>query len=210
MRAFLDTPVDKKLITKILDAARWAPSGTNLQPWQVAVVTGHMQQKISAAILQAYQAGVPANPDDQYYPNQWLEPYKSRRFACGMALYEALGIARDDKVARQKNWEANYSSFGAPVTLFFFLDRSLAYGSWFDYGMFFENIMLAALEYDLATCPQAALAEHPDIVREHLGAPYHDKILLCGMAIGYPDTTAAVNNYRTTRAEVNEFTQWYD
>ena len=209
-RAFLDTPVDKKLLMNILDASRWATSGTNMQPWQVAVVTGKMQQKISTALLHAFQSGLRANPDYQYYPSQWSEPYKSRRFACGMALYEVLGIARDDKMARQKNWEANYNSFGAPVTLFFFLDRSLASGSLFDYGMFVENIMLAALEYGLATCPQAALAEYPDIVREHLGGSYDEKSLLCGMAMGYPDNTADINNYRTTRVEVNEFTEWFD
>jgi nitroreductase len=208
-RAYLDKPVDRATIESILEAARWAPSGTNAQPWQVAVVVGETKRRLSEALLAERKAGNPENPDYSYYPKQWNEPYKSRRVACGLALYQALKIGRDDKDARLKSWNNNYHFFGAPVGLFFFLDRSLEKGSWVDMGMFIENVMLAALSFGLATCPQAALAEYPDIVRRLLNVP-DTRALLCGMALGYPDSAAPVNNYRTAREPVAGFTAWHE
>ena len=207
-RAFIDKPVVRAAVEAILDAARWAPSGTNVQPWQVAVVTGQTRNKISAALLAERLAGRPENPDYSYYPKQWHEPYKSRRVACGLALYQALKIGREDKDARLKAWNNNYSFFGAPVGLLFFLDRSLEKGSWVDMGMFIENVMLAALGLGLATCPQASIAEYPDIVRHLVNVP-DSRALVCGMALGYPDTDAPVNNYRTAREPVVNFTTWH-
>ena len=208
-RAYLDKPVDRTTIEAILDVARWAPSGANIQPWQVAVVTGQVGRQIGDALLAARIAGEHERPDYRYYPEHWNEPYKSRRVACGLALYTALKIGRDDKNARTKSWNNNYSFFGAPVGLFFFLDRSLAQGSWVDMGMFIENVMLAALGQGLATCPQASLAEYPDIVRKFLSVP-DSRALVCGMALGYPDRSAPVNNYRTTREPVKHFTTWHE
>ena len=208
-RAYLDKPVDRATIEAMLDAARWAPSGVNAQPWQVVVVTGETKRRVSEALLAERAAARPENPDYTYYPKQWNEPYKSRRMACGLALYSALGINRSDPQARMKSWNNNYSLFGAPVGLFFFLDRSLEKGSWVDMGMFIENVMLAALSFGLATCPQAALAEYPDIVRRLLNVP-DTRALLCGMALGYPDTAAPVNNYRTAREPVAAFTTWHE
>ena len=209
-RAFLDRPVAKPIIEKILDAAKWAPSGTNTQPWQVAIVSGQRKNSLCQKLLTAYQAGEKSNPDYQYYPTQWQQPYKSRRFACGMALYETLGIKREDKQKRKQVWELNYAAFNAPIMLLFFIDRDLEQGSWFYYGMFFENIMLAALEFELATCAQAALAEYPDIVRAELGDNYTNKSLICGLALGYPDKTATINSYRTEREPLQHFCHWFD
>jgi nitroreductase len=208
-RAYLDKPVERATVEAILDAARWAPSGTNAQPWQVVVVTGAIKRKISAALLAERTAGRPENPDYAYYPKQWNEPYRSRRIACGLALYQALKIGRDDKDARLKAWNNNYSFFGAPVGLLFFLDRALEKGSWIDMGMFIENVMLAALGHGLATCPQASIAEYPDIVRRLVQVP-DTRALVCGMALGWPDTSAPVNNYRTAREPVENFTAWLD
>ncbi|OGI48500.1 MAG: nitroreductase [Candidatus Muproteobacteria bacterium RIFCSPHIGHO2_12_FULL_60_33] len=208
-RAYLDKPVDRATVEAILDAARWAPSGTNAQPWQVVVVTSETKQKISTALLAERIAGRPENPDYAYYPKQWNEPYKSRRVACGLALYRAMKIGRDDKDARLKAWNNNYSFFGAPVGLLFFLDRSLEKGSWVDMGMFIENVMLAALGHGLATCPQASIAEYPDIVRTILNV-LHTRALVCGMSLGYPDPQAPVNNYRTAREPVANFTTWHE
>jgi nitroreductase len=207
-RAYLDKPVDRATVEAILETARWAPSGTNAQPWQVVVVTGETRRKISAALLAERQAGRPENPDYSYYPKQWVEPYKSRRIACGLALYQAMKIGREDKGARLKAWNNNYSFFGAPVGLLFFLDRVLEKGSWIDMGMFIENVMLAALGHGLATCPQASIAEYPDIVRRLVNVP-DTRALVCGMALGYPDTNAPVNNYRTAREPVAGFTAWH-
>lgn len=208
-RAYLDQPVGRATVEAILEAARWAPSGTNAQPWQVAVVTGETKRKISAALLAERIAGRPQNPDYDYYPRHWDEPYKSRRVACGLALYQALKIGRDDKDARLKAWNNNYSFFGAPVGLLFFLDRSLEKGSWLDMGMFIENVMLAALGHGLATCPQASIAEYPDIVRRIVNVP-DSRAMVCGMALGYPDAGAPVNRYRTAREPVANFTIWHD
>jgi nitroreductase len=208
-RAFLDQPVDRATIESILDTARWAPSGVNAQPWQVAIVTGATRKKISAALLAARQAGEPERPDYRYYPEKWEEPYRARRIACGIAMYKALGIGREDSERKLKSWNANYSFFGAPIGLFFFVDRTLAQGAWVDYGMFIENVMLAALGHGLATCPQAALAEYPDLVRNILAIP-DTRALICGMSLGYPDRVAPVNNYRTTREPVTTFTNWFD
>ncbi|MBI5782645.1 MAG: nitroreductase, partial [Gammaproteobacteria bacterium] len=170
-RAYLDKPVERATVETILEAARWAPSGVNAQPWHVVVVTGETKRRLSEALLAERKAGHPENPDYTYYPKQWNEPYQSRRVACGLALYQALKIGRDDKDARLKSWNNNYSFFGAPVGLLFFLDRSLETGSWIDMGMFIENVMLAALGHGLATCPQASIAEYPDIARALLNVP---------------------------------------
>jgi nitroreductase len=208
IRAFLDQPIEKEIVEKIIEAARWAPSGTNTQPWQVVALTGDKKQQLCQQMLAAYQADVPANPDYHYYPEKWREPYKARRYQCGLALYSALGIAREDKAARKKVWELNYRAFNAPVMLLLFIDADLEKGSWLDYGMFFQNIMLAALAFGLGTCPQAALAEYPDIARNNLPEKYHDKTLIAGVALGYPDNTSAINGYRTEREAVQQFCEF--
>jgi nitroreductase len=208
-RAFIDKPVARATIESILDAARWAPSGVNCQPWQVAVVTGTIKTRISEALLAARQARQPENPDYAYYPKDWQEPYKSRRKATGLALYQALNIGKDDAFARLKAWNGNYHFFGAPAGLLFFVDRVLSQGAWVDMGMFIENVMLAARAHGLDTCPQASLAEYPDIVRGILAIPA-THALVCGMALGYADAGAPVNSYRTEREPVNAFTTWHD
>jgi nitroreductase len=208
-RAYLDKPVARATIESILDAARWAPSGVNCQPWQVAVVTGTIKTRISEALLAARKAGQPESPDYAYYPSDWQEPYKSRRKATGLALYRALNIGKDDAFARLKAWNGNYHFFGAPAGLLFFVDRTLSQGAWVDMGMFIENVMLAARAHGLDTCPQASLAEYPDIVRGILAIPA-TRALVCGMALGYADAGAPVNSYRTEREPVNAFTTWHD
>lgn len=208
-RAYLDKPVARATIESMLDAARWAPSGVDCQPWQVAVVTGASKTRISDALLAARMARQPENPDYAYYPGEWREPYKSRRKATGLALYQALNIGKDDALARLKAWNGNYHFFGAPAGLLFFVDRSLAQGAWVDMGMFIENVMLAARGLGLDTCPQASLAEYPDIVRGILDVPA-TRALVCGMALGYADASAPVNNYRTEREPVSAFTSWHD
>ena len=208
-RAFLDRPVARAAIEAILDVARWAPSGVNAQPWQVAVVTGGSKQHLSAALLAARVRGEAERPDYDYYPKQWDEPYKSRRRATGLALYRALQIGKDDSDARLKAWNNNYSFFGAPAGLLFFVDRALSQGSWVDMGMFIQNVMLAARAHGLETCPQASLAEYPDIVRKIVNVP-DTRALICGMALGYADADAPVNRYRTEREPVESFTSWFD
>jgi nitroreductase len=208
-RAYLDKLVTRATIESILDAARWAPSGVNTQPWQVAVVTGATKEKIGMDMLAARKARQVENPDYTYYPKDWQEPYKSRRKASGLALYAALNIGKDDVFARLKAWNGNYHFFGAPVGLLFFVDRELSQGAWVDMGMFIENVMLAARGHGLDTCPQASLAEYPDIVRGILNIPA-TRTLVCGMALGYADANAPVNRYRTEREPVSTFSTWHD
>jgi nitroreductase len=208
-RAYLDKPVPRETVEKILETASWAPSGVNIQPWQVAVVTGKTKAQITEALLAARTRGEPERPDYAYYPVQWEEPYKGRRKVCGITMYKAMNIGKDDTDARIRAWNNNYSFFGAPVGLFFFVDRALSQGAWVDMGMFIENVMLAARGFGLDTCPQAALAEYPDLARGILGVP-ESRALVCGMALGHADTAAPVNSYRLEREPVNAFTTWHD
>ncbi len=208
-RAFLDRAVTREEVEAILDAARYSPSGGNLQPWQVAVVSGSSRARLSEQLRGARAAGTAEHPDYLYYPAHWREPYLGRRRACGYALYGALGIAREDKVRRARQWDANFDFFGAPVGLLFFLERGMSHGAWVDLGIFLQSIMLLALEQGLATCPQAALADYPDVVRSVLGVS-EELILVCGMALGYPDREHPVNRYRTAREALASFCRWYD
>tara|TARA_R110000782_G_scaffold73615_15_gene147332 strand:- start:803 stop:1468 length:666 start_codon:yes stop_codon:yes gene_type:complete len=208
-RAYVNKMVSRETITHILDTARWSPSGTNTQPWKVVVVQGETKQAISNALLNAQKQGVKPNPDYDYYPTEWVEPFKSRRFECGMALYKALEIGREDKEKRLEAALANYRFFGAPVSLFFFIDKVMQQGSWFDMGMFLQSVMLAAEEQGLGSCPQASTSDYPDLVREILSVSDQFS-LICGLSLGYPDTENPVNNYRTSREEVDTFTTWFD
>lgn len=208
-RAYLERGVDAATLRQILDAARWAPSGVNTQPWQVAVVQGAAKQRLSGAILAARAAGATEAPDYRYYPSEWFDPYKERRKRSGLALYRALAIGRDDVEKRQAAWEENYRFFGAPVGLLLFVDRRMSQGSWLDLGMFVQNLMLAARAFGLASCPQASLADYPAIIRHELQMeePWQ---LACGLALGYADPHHPVNQYRTEREPVDGFTRWYE
>lgn len=208
-RAFLNQPVSNETVTELLDKARYAPSGVNMQPWQVSVVTGETKQRLQHQMLAKFNAGERGKMQYHYYPQTWQAPYKLRRVETGKLLYGALQIPRGDKTAQMAQWAANYRAFDAPVALFFWLDDSLETGSFLDYGMFLQNLMLLATEKGLATCPQGALGEYPEIVRTTLGVAAN-KRLVGGMALGYEDTEHPVNQYRTPRVAVNEFTQFFD
>lgn len=204
-RAFLDRAVPISLVREILDEARQAPSGGNLQPWQVHVVTG----KSLTALVEKVRAAARERPEGegtQYhiYPPGLAEPYRGRRFKCGMDLYGALGIARQDREARQRQWQRNYEFFGAPVGLFFAIDRSLGPPQWSDLGMYILAVMLLARERGLDTCAQEAWAAWHGLVGEHVGIP-QTQMLFCGMALGYGDETAGANAFRTERAALEDF-----
>lgn len=209
VRAFLDKPLSRETVSRVLDSARNSPSGVNTQPWQVAVVMGEKKEALQKMIEDAFDRGEKPQMDYQYYPLKWSEPYKTRRFQCGLQLYAALGIKREEKERRREQWIANYRAFDAPVMLYFFMDPGMETGSYMDYGMFLQSVMLAAVAQGLATCPQAALGEYPKIVKDVLGYP-EDSILICGMALGYEDTAAQVNSYRTTREPVDTFTKFFE
>ncbi len=208
-RAFLDKPVEREKITRILDVARHAPSGTNTQPWKVAVVCGKTKEKLCSAMEETFRSGTLGAMDFQYYPKSFEGVYKDRRRACGLQMYSTLNIARDDKQRQTDQWAANYRAFDAPMMLLFFIDNILETGSFFDYGMFAQSVMLAAIEEGLATCPQAALAEYPQLTKEILGYS-EETTLIVGLAIGYEDKEAVINSYRTPRDSVDDFTLFFE
>lgn len=209
-RRFLDTPVSREQIHHLLNVARFAPSGTNIQPWNVYACAGEKRDAIADDVLADLQV-TPERDEREYdyYPTQWFEPYLSRRRACGWGLYGSLGITRENKAGMSAQRARNYQFFDAPVGLFFTLDKRLEKGSWLDLGMFIQNVMIAARGQGLHTCAQAAFASYQTIVRKHLPIS-EQEILVCGMSIGYGDMQAPENQWRTEREEVDQFCQWFD
>mgnify|MGYP000333147200 CR=1 FL=1 len=165
VRSFIDKDVAIEDIKEILESAGHAPSGVNTQPWQVLVLTGDQKQQLQSKMEAEFRAGQKGKMDYQYYPLEWIEPYKARRKECGLQMYSALEISREDKEKQLNQWAANYRAFDAPVMLLFYMDGVMETGSFLDYGMFIQSVMLAATEKGIATCPQAALAEYPEIVK---------------------------------------------
>jgi nitroreductase len=204
-RAFLPTPVPRQTIVSILEAAKLAPSGGNLQPWHVHVLTGAALEEFRA-VIRAKLRRQPMGEGTEYnvYPPNLHEPYRSRRFKCGEDLYASIGIPREDKIARLRQFARNYDFFGAPVGLFFSIDRRMGADQWSDVGMLMQNIMLLAREHGLHTCPQEAWAVWHKTVAEFLQIPA-DHMLFCGMALGHADEGAPINSWRTERAPLAEF-----
>ncbi len=207
IRAFLPKAVPQALVEEILSEARYAPSGSNFQPWQVHAVAGKKRDQIVADALAAFAAGE-SQSEWAYYPENIPEPYLSRRRATGWGLYSLLGIEKGNRAASAEQQARNYSFFDAPVGLFFFIDGELELGSWLDYGMFLQNIMLLAREYGLHSCAQASWPELHHVVRQHL--PLSDtQQLVCGLSLGYADPNAKVNTYQPLREPVSAFAQFH-
>ena len=209
LRAFRSDPVPRELVEEILALASRSPSGTNIQPWKVRVVAGEVRDNLCRAMTEAYaiegEAGFkrPYN----YYPVNWREPYLGRRRKLGWDLYGILGITRDDKAGMARQHARNYVFFDAPVGFVFTLDRDLELGSWLDFGMFLQTIMLAARGKGLDTCPQAAIANAHKVIRRELAIPESEQIV-CGMSLGYASADAIENGLVTVREPVAAFTQF--
>lgn len=199
VRAFLANPVEEDTIRAILEVASRAPSGTNMQPWRVYVTKGAVKQRITDAILDSGIRAEKAEWDEyKYYPDQFFDPYQSRRRANGFGLYSALGIGRRDVDRMRAQHDRNFVFFDAPVGMIFTIDRRLNQGSWIDYGMFLQNIMIAARARGLHTCPQAAFAPYHRQIRPILNIT-DEEVVVCGMALGYEDTHKPENDFRTDR-----------
>ncbi len=204
-RAFLDTPVPEATVREILDAARWAPSGGNLQPWHVHVVTGEALKDLMGRIAPRFDT-LPLAEGAEYriYPAPLSPPYSGRRFKCGADLYAALGIPREDRPARYRQFARNFEFFGAPVGIFVSIDRQMGPPQWADVGMFCQNVMLLAREHGLHTCPQEAWTFWHTTLIEFLDPP-ENLMLFCGIALGHADMDHPVNRWRTERAGVDDF-----
>jgi len=209
VRRFLSTPVARDTVEGLLALASRAPSGTNIQPWRVYVVAGAAKERLSAAILEAHDAGGGHAREYDYYPLEFTEPYLSRRRKIGWDLYGLLGIGKGDKDKMHAQHGRNFVFFDAPVGLFFSIDRTLQIGSWLDYGMFLQNIMVGARGLGLHTCPQAAFANYHRIIREHLNIP-EGEMVICGMSLGYEDASAPENQLETEREPVGNFATFID
>ncbi len=212
IRAFLPTPVSREAISAILELAARAPSGSNTQPWRVYVLSGSSKNLLSEKILAAHNDPVQLaeqTHEYEYYPRKWISPYVERRRKVGWDLYGLLGLTREDKAGMHAQHGRNYAFFDAPVGLIFAIDRVLEMGSWLDYGMFLQNVMLAARGMGLDTCPQAAFTPFHRIIAAHLEMP-ENEMLVCGMSLGYADQTRIENTLVTERAKVAEFTTFLD
>ncbi len=213
-RAFTQQAVSRELITEILQVASRAPSGTNTQPWKVYVLQGATRDALVDKVCAAHEA-MRANPElakqyteqYDYYPEKWVSPYIDRRRENGWSLYGLLGIGKADKDRMHEQQQRNFKFFDAPVGLMFTIDPVMGRGSLFDYGMFVQNIMLAARARGLHTCPQAAWNGFHSIILPHIGAG-EGEMMVCGMSLGYADESDKVNTLVTPRVPVNEFTHW--
>ena len=215
-RAFTQQAVPRQTLQDILQVASRAPSGTNTQPWKVYVLQGQSRDSLVDKVCAAHEAlrTNPALAADyreayDYYPEKWISPYIERRRENGWGLYKLLGIAKGDKEKMHAQHQRNYRFFDAPVGLMFTINRVMGRGSLLDYGMFLQNIMVAARARGLHTCPQAAWNGFSNLILPHLGAGA-DEMLVCGMALGYADPEQQVNGFHTPRVAVSEFTHWLD
>lgn len=210
IRAFLQKPVPRKTLNALFDTARWAPSGGNLQPWRVDVVSGAARDQLVEQVKAALQANPFADESEiAVYPKSLHEPFRTRRFEMGEAMYETLNIPREDKAARLAHLARNFEFFDAPVGIFFSLDRRFDKGQWAHLGMFMQSLALAAHEAGLATCMQEAWATRAKTVARFLNLP-DDHQLYCGMALGYGDPDAPVNKLRTNRINIEDFVVYHD
>ena len=215
-RAFLDRPVDRALLEHLLALASRAPSGTNTQPWKVYVLQGASRDGLVGKVCAAHDA-LRADPslaaeykeEYDYYPEKWVSPYIDRRRENGWGLYGLLGITKGDKDRMHQQHQRNFRFFDAPVGLMFTLDKVMGRGSLVDYGMFLENLMVAARGHGLHTCPQAAWNGFAKIILPHIGAA-DNEMLVCGMALGYADPADKVNGFHTPREPVASFTHWLE
>ena len=212
IRAYLPTPVPRQTIEEILAVAARAPSGTNTQPWKVHVLTGAARQRLSDRICAAHDDPAQRSQHTEeyaYYPTEWRSPYVDRRRKVGWDLYSLLGIAKTDKARMHAQHARNYAFFDAPVGLIFTIDRVMQQGSWLDYGMFLQSIMVAARGRGLDTCPQAAFTQFHRIISEELQLP-PEEMVVCGMALGHADPKAIENTLVTEREPVAGFARFLE
>ena len=204
VRNFTDDSVDIKTIREILEIASNAPSGGNIQPWKVYVVTGSTKEKLIKKVLNNFDNGVQEKIEYDIYPNPLDEEYKRRRSECARDMYTALSIEQDDIELRLSQIRENFKFFGAPVGMIVTIDRAFAENGWGHVGMFIQNICLSAVDNDMGTCLQESWSIYPKTVKDFLNIP-DNEVVWCGIALGYPNAEHPINNYRTSRESIEKF-----
>jgi nitroreductase len=203
-RAFLPTDVSESLVSEVLTQARLAPSGANLQPGAFVQVRGAVREALSADLVDAWQHGRAEAEDYSYFPQPMPHTLRRRQVAAAQAMYGALGVARDDRAGRDAQFERNFRFFDAPVALIVTMPHNMGSGCYMDLGMTLYGLMLAAQAQGLATCAIGAMASYPNLIRQHLALDASSHIV-CGMALGYADPDAPVNQTQTTRCALNDY-----
>jgi nitroreductase len=209
IRAFSNRPVDGALVRRLLDAARQSPSGGNVQPWHITVLAGVALEELKR-IMRAKPSAFINSPEGagyDIYPKNLTEPYRTRRYRCGEMMYETMGIARTDKAGRLAFIDGNFMFWNAPVGMFFSLGRQMGPPQWSDLGMYIQSLMLLAREAGLHSCPQEAWTNWHGTVGQFIRLP-PDRMLFCGLALGYADESHPVNRLRTERAPLEEIVEF--
>ena len=209
IRAYLEKDVDRKLVEELLELSSRAPSGANIQAWQVIVLHNGALKKLGRKLFDMSVAGIKEEPEYQFYPRSWREPYLARRRKVGWDLYRALGIARGERSKIERQQARNFMFFGAPVGLIFMMDRDMELGSWLDLGGFIQTIALVARSFGLDSCIQAAFSEYHKTISEELDIS-PERQIICGLALGYRDESAPENNFPTERAPLKDFVRFIE
>ena len=209
VRAFTKEVPDMKLISEILKTANAAPSGGNIQPWKVYVLSEQAKNNLAKETLQNFDTGVQEEIEYDIYPKPLADEYKKRRYECGADMYNALSIEKDDLDSRFKQIRENYNFFGAPIGMIITIDRSFGSNGWGHVGMFLENLWLSAIHFGLGLCLQESWSIYPKTVKKYIGHP-DNEIIWCGVAIGYEDENHPINKYRTRRENLDSFVKFFD
>ena len=209
VRAFTKEVPDIETIKAILKTAGTAPSGGNIQPWKVYVLTENAKNELSKKTLYNFDNGVQEDIEFDIYPKPLADEYKKRRYECGADMYNALAIGKDDLDSRFKQIRENYNFFGAPLGMIITIDKSFGKNGWGHVGMFLENLWLSAIDYGLGICLQESWSIYPKTVKEVTKHP-DNEIVWCGVAVGYEDSSNPINQYRTKREDLDSFVKFID
>jgi nitroreductase len=208
-RSFVDAPVPRAVLERVLAVSSTAPSTRNGQPWQVAVLSGQAKQVLADALCTEFDRGVSQHPDYANRPAELDQATEHRAREAGAGVLLAKGIERADQVARRQHLRDNLAFYGAPVEMIFHLPPAAPPGLFLEMGLFLQNVMLALVACGLGSCPQFSVAGYPDVIRTVLGlAP--GRVVVCGLAVGYPDESATVNGFQPSRAALADYVRWFE
>ncbi|HYU34375.1 MAG TPA: nitroreductase family protein [Thermoanaerobaculia bacterium] len=207
-RAFLDRPVPRAVLEDVLRAAAHAPSTRNGQPWAVAVLLGDAKEALARRLCALFDSDAPMKMDYESRPAELPAVHLERAAAASLGVHAAKGIAQDDKAGRRAHLRDNMRFYGAPVAMIFHLPANAVPGTFLEMGLFVQNVLLGLAARGLGGCPQASVTGYSEAIREHLGL--EDRLIVCGMSVGYPDESAAVNRFAPERAPLSDYTQWLE